>query len=126
MHAGWKNSNEFHLNCAYVDIKSSLLLNQHFEDVHSGNYDGGRGPSQLLRQKRKVERDMQRANEIGRDLVDYEVYMSITPTMVHVLAAEAGCEPPKKIITKSKLFSSSLICDSYPKYTMKTGDIRNK
>ena len=72
VHAGWKNSNEIHLsllNCAYVDVKTSF-----FEDVHSGDYDGGRGPSQLLRQKRKAERDMQRANEIGRDLIDYEVY----------------------------------------------------
>ena len=36
VHAGWKNSNEIHLsllNCAYVDIKTSLLLNQLFEDV---------------------------------------------------------------------------------------------
>ena len=126
VHAEWKNSTEIHLsllNCAYVDIKSSLLSNQHFEDVHSGNYDGGRGPSQLLRQKRKAERDMLRANEIGRDLVDYEVDMSITPTMVHVLAKEAGCEPPKKIITKSKLFSSRLDSCRKLKYTMKIGDI---
>ena len=72
VHAGWKSSNEIHLrllNCAYVDIKTSLLLNQLFEDVHSGDYDG--------------------------DIIDNEVYMYMIPTMVsktHALTVEAGCE----------------------------------
>ena len=54
--------------------------------------------------------------------------MSITPTMVskiHVLAEEAGCEQPKNIDTKSKLFSSRLDSCRKLKYTVKIGDIRN-
>ena len=39
IHAGWSNSGENHLsllNCAYADIKRSLLLSRHLEDLLSG------------------------------------------------------------------------------------------
>ena len=63
--------------------------------MHSGDYDGGRGPSQPLRQKRKAETDVQRANEIDRDIIEYEADMSMTE--------EAGCKPPKKINCKKQI-----------------------
>ena len=98
------------LNCAYVDVKTSMLLNRRFEDTHSGNYDGCRGPSQPLQQKRKAETNVERANEIGRDIIDYEVDMSKTPTLVSktdALTEESGSEPPKRVV-KSKLFASQI------------------
>ena len=86
MHAGWENSHEVYLSllgCAYSDVKSSLLLNQHLKDIAEGNYDGGRGPSQPVRQKRKLSKEIQTATQIGKDLLDFDVDMSIAPTMVN-------------------------------------------
>ena len=99
MHAGWKNSNEVYLSllgCAYSDIKSSLL--QHLKDIAEGNYDGGRGPSQPVRQKRKLSKEIRTATQIGKDLLDFDVDMSIAPTMVNsdIFKTGGGCEPQKR------------------------------
>ena len=102
VHAGWKNSHEINLsvlNCTYPDVKNSLILPQHLKEVQSGDYDGGSGPSQHIRLKRKLERDIQLAGRIGRDLVAFDVDMALTPTMVSrtsSLGEEAGCEPTKR------------------------------
>ena len=131
VHAGWKNSHEINLsvlNCTYSDVKNSLLLSQHLKEVQSGDYDGGSGPSQHIRLKRKLERDIQIAGRIGRDLVDFNVDMALTPTMVSrtsSLGEEAGCEPPKKITSKTKLFSNRLESARTLKYTMKVANIVN-
>ena len=104
VHAGWKNSKEINqsLLSSDLDVKSSLLLNQHLKDNQEGKYDGGRSPTQPLRQKRKLSKDIQTATQIGHDILDYDVDMTLTPTMVKssnlvdVFHADGGCKPKKK------------------------------
>ena len=83
------------LGCTYSDVKRSLLLNQHLKDIAEGNYD--------FRQKRKLSKEIQTATQIGKDLLNFDVDMSIAPTMVnsaHIFKTGVGCEPQKRENTK--------------------------
>ena len=109
-------------------MKNSIILYQHLKEVQSSDYDGGSGPSQHIHLKRKLESDLQIAGRIGRDLVDFDVDMTLTPTMVSrtsSLGEEAGCKLKKKITTKTKLFSNRHESAQKLKYTMKVANIVN-
>ena len=115
-----------------MDVKSSLLLNQHLKDIQEGNYDGGRDPTQPLRQKRKLSKDIQTATQIGHDILDYDVDMTLTPTMVKssnladVFHADGGCEPKKKsAASQNKMFSNRLEGTRNGKYVRKIGKVEN-
>ena len=128
VHALWKNSKEINLsilNCAYSDVKASLLLKQHLTDLVSGDYDGGRGPSHYERGETLLAKEVQTVSQIGRDLLDFGIDMTITPTMVNFFDDEDGnCEPKKKRApSRNKLFSNRLEGARCAKYTMKIGNV---
>ena len=131
LHDGWKNSKDINLsllNCTCSDVKSCLLLHMHLEDVKSGNYDGGRGPSQGMRLKRKANKEVIMANLIGQHFIDYQVDMTITPTMAaknNFIGDDEGCEPKKKSVQRNKLLTSQLGSARNLKYTMKIADVTN-
>ena len=76
-----------------------------------GDYDGGTGPSQAEREKRKSTRHIFIAEELGRDLHDLWVELDTElPITVNIVEDDdSSCEPKRKRVPqKSKLFTSRL------------------
>ena len=68
------------------------------------------------------------AGRIGRYFVDYDVDMTLTPTMIAKTSSfqeEYGCEPRKEMTTREKLFSNRFESARQLKHTLKIGDIVN-
>ena len=127
VHAGWKHRDRTGvslLECCYFDIRDSLLTNVHLEELESGCYDAGRGPSQKDRNIKKLNRTIDTAAQLGKDILDFTIASpSISGTKQQLREDVEGCNPPKKKINNQKLFQARLDTAKLLELTIKIKNI---
>lgn len=99
VHAGWKHRDRMGislLECCYFDIRDSMVLAISLTDVESGRSDCGFGPSVSTREVQKSQRIVQLANQIGKDLLDFNITSNSGSSTKRKNPQEGGCYPPKR------------------------------
>lgn len=100
IHAGWIHRDRMGvslLDSCLFDIRDNLVFESQLGKFEQGSYSGGCGPSQCEREKRSHERDLESANQFGKDIVEFGLRSpTYTVEQRHVIGDLDGYDPPKK------------------------------
>ena len=88
------------LESCYFDLRDSLLLGENFKNLQCGSYDGGYGASLNEITSRRNKRDVQMAQQIGKDFLDFGVSSVVQEKTIRTSEGNSndddGCLPPKR------------------------------
>ena len=123
VHAGWKNRDKMGvslLECCYFDIRDSILLAISFSSLEKGGCESCFGPSEVTRTGRKESREIEHAEQLGRDLLDFSVRPSSSNCQKRNSAdIDEGSNPPKHPKNLEKMFRGRLQTAKVLQDTMK-------
>ena len=110
IHAGWKNRDKMGvslLESCLFDVRDSLLLESRVASLSNGSFKGGCGPNQEGVRKKKVEKNVNIAEKIDQDILDFGVNKSGIPAKrVSSDRDNDGCHPPSnKSLNATNLFN---------------------
>ncbi|XP_066927735.1 uncharacterized protein [Clytia hemisphaerica] len=111
VHAGYKHRDRMGVNlleCAYFDIRDSILLALNLGELEKGGHECGYGQSISSRNKQQASRDIGHAERLGRDLMDFTVQQTGSSGKRKSCEPVEGCHPPKKRRNIGKLFDNRL------------------
>ena len=112
VHAGWKNRDKMGvslLECCYFDIRDSILLAISLTSLEKGGCEICFGPLEVTRTGRKESRELEHAEQLGRDLLDFSVRPSSSNCQKRNSAdIDEGSNPPKHPKNLEKMFRGRL------------------
>ena len=112
VHAGWKNRDKMGLSlleCCYFDIRDSVLLAISFSSLEKGGHESGFGPLEVTRTGRKERGEIEHAEQLERDLLDFSVRPSSSNCRKrNSTDIDEGSNLPKRPKRLEKLFQGRL------------------